>query len=294
MIPTIIPFVTPLVPGYQWYGCEPGHVFKSFEKTEGPLKEGKTMVMPPTNDLGSYAATERAFNDRGPVPPTQLGGCTFPAIRGGVLTPPFVYRVDRTATYSNTVYRRIGRGEDHTYQEEMFRTCVDHGTFPGNACWVCGAIDKNEEIARAAAVEALVGRHVVCAPAPLKKTPVARGARKTKQLGMSRFAVEHRYGIPAYDGTPNEPYVLPKRRKARKAVKKRKRKPVVRRRHQPVSAWGNRIPTDDMVVDLVRAFTPLSLEAAAALRGGMKTGQQVRKVAPRKFKKQTGIGGWFK
>ena len=118
MIPTIIPFVSAPIPQYRLFGTDAGYVDPPFAVYRGKEPVRPIVAALPTG-LGTYAESARLFAIR-PDPPTVHdvtwadGGYSlpkFPPIRGGILTPPFVYRADRTATYSNTTYKRVGRGE---------------------------------------------------------------------------------------------------------------------------------------------------------------------------------------
>ena len=97
MVPSCIPFVSAPIPGYKWFGNDPDYVHPPFKAYDE--KEQVEEAVPEKLYLGSYEATEAVF--AGPMdPPTEhlKGTWDFPPLPngGGILTPPFVYRPDRT------------------------------------------------------------------------------------------------------------------------------------------------------------------------------------------------------
>ena len=182
-----------VVDGYNWFGVEPGYVDPPFKKYDDekrasvqatPSSQRDQVVVAPPTDIGTYAETARIFAIR-PDPPTAHDVTwagdgyslpKFPPIRGGILTPPFVYRPDRTATYSNTVYKRVGRGEEHPYckvRQEMRKK-------------------QYEPVAEGVPMEK-----------PEKPKKVASGPQTREQGQMASFAQPHRWKLPRHDGTKN-------------------------------------------------------------------------------------------
>ena len=93
--------------------------------------------------------------------------------------------------------------------------------------------------------------------------------KKSTQTQMASFATQHRFGIPKHvEGTKTE-FVLPKRRKAKKGKRKVRKKAPERPRHQATAVWGDAMPDDELVTELVAEFTPLTLDCAAAVRATM-------------------------
>ena len=234
-----------LVDGYNWFGVEPGYVDPPFKKYDGKAAVRPVVVAMATR-LGTYADTARIFAIR-PDPPTAHDVTwaddgyslpKFPTIRGGILTPPFVYRADRTATYSITTYKRVGRGEYHPYQAVREKLAPYEPT----------------------------GEAVQSFPMPEGVEPEPVCLKKSTQTQMATFATEHRFTIPKHvEGTKTE-FVLPKRRKAKKAKRKVRKKTPELKRHQSTAVWGNAMPHDELVTEIVAVFTPLTLDCAAAVR----------------------------
>ena len=270
-----------VVDGYNWFGVEPGYVdppFKKYDDEKRQCLEGtpsgqrdQMVVAPPA--LGSYAETARIFAIR-PDPPTVHDVTwaddgyslpKFPPIRGGILTPPFVYRADRTATYSITTYKRVGRGEYHPY----------HAVRAKMAPYVP------------------TGEAIQPVPMPeAAETEPIRPQRLT-QTQMASFATPHRFGIPKHvEGTKTQ-FVLPKRRKAKKGKRKVRKKVPERPRHQSTAVWGNAMPDDELVTELVAEFTPLTLDCAAAVRATMAEDKPLSNVTQETYTKQTGLKAFF-
>jgi len=187
-----------VVDGYNWFGTEPGYVDPPFQKYEGKATVRPVVAALPTA-LGSYADTARIFAIR-PEQPVEHDVAwaddgyslpKFPPIRGGVLTPPFVYATDPSATFSLTVYKRVGRGVVYPYNEVRKQMAPYEPVPPG-------------------------------IPITMSEAPetTRTGPKKSAQMKMASFATDHRYTLPKYVPGTKTTFVLPKRRKAKKAKRK--------------------------------------------------------------------------
>ena len=279
-----------------------------FKKCKATVKE--TEVVKPQIRLGSYEETARIFAIR-PAPPFtdecvlwDTEGFSLPAlppIRGGLFTPPFVYVPDRTATFSLTTYKRIARGErHHNYQESLYKQCSAHGRYQTRVCWMCEAVEETDDRKRAAAIRRVLSRDMVLQPTKPKVEKPTLETKKTKQLDIRTLATAHRIVIPKHvEGTKTE-FVLPKRRKAAKKRVKKKRKKTVKKHPVPRpierTPWGNAVPIDEQITNLVAAFTPLNLESLAVVRAGIpqRPAPPSRTLTQRKFTKQLGLRSFFK
>ena len=190
MVPSCIPFASAPIPNYQWYGTDHGDSHPQFKELHDEKEQEE--AVPDKAYIGSYEATDAVF--AGPrEPPTQhnQGVWNFPPLPhgGGILTPPFVYRPDRTATWSNTVYKRVGRAKVHPYsevREEMRKTPYEH-------------VPEGVPMEKPDKPEKATIRPKTCT-----------------QAQMASFAQAHRWEMPRHDGTKNKQYVLPRRRKKAK------------------------------------------------------------------------------